>query len=489
MGVPSDSGLISERGGKLREATSPPPEKVLFTVTALAAGVLLLSVLAVVFLSPIYGLVEIAVLAGGLVALYSARSLRKFVLVLLITKPLIDLTWRWHFFTVAEQGVNVQSVVGVFVVVVTALALFFWGERLVVDVKVVLFLGFAAFAALLNPSSWAVNQLVRLLAGVSFFFTAGVFLAQEASFDRFAKYFLLAVSVPVTLSFLQLSGVIPFEYFDYIGGQRLSRASGTYQHPLGMIYFLIYAIPLALYLLSTPSQTLRRRFVLWLFLCLSLVALAFTYHRTAIVVIGIEIWLWMVLNGKYRRALLITALGVAVAIGLREWLEVLYVNLADIAEGRVAFSSGSFMRGRGMNWYLFLTSLFDSHYWYWLFGRGASAAEGYVPLYGYLLSVEPHNDFIRILYAYGLLGLGLYLSILFTVVRQAIRLRQSDDHFTQQIGNLAIIMVASILLLSVTGEPMRYPTGVWYFFALASLVKVMYPRLQPRCSAANANRK
>lgn len=449
-------------------------------VALVGGGFLLLFILAIVFLSPVYGLVEIGILVGAFLALYfvcSLRQLQKLVWLLLVTKPLVDLTWRWRFVTVAEQGVNIQTLVGLLVVVVTGLAAFFWNKHLVLDLKIILFLIVASLAVLLTPTSWGINELVRLFAGVSFFFTAGIVLDREESFDRFAKYFVLIVTVPVILSFLQQAQILPFEYWDWIEDHWVGRVSGTYQHPLGLIYFLVYAIPLALYLLAKGSHPLRYRLFLWLFIGISLVALAFTYHRTALVTIGLGIWLWMVLTKKYGRALLLVALGGLLAFWLREWLQLLYANIVDIIQGEVAFSSGAFLRGRGMNWYLFLNSLFSSHPLFWLFGRGGSVAEGFVPNFGYWSSNEPHNDFIRILHAYGFVGLGLYLAILFSFFRQSLRLRRMRDWFLCHLGNLMIVVLVSIVLLSITTEPMRYPTGVWYLFALGSVVKVQYRRL------------
>jgi len=228
-------------------------------VALISGGFLLLSILVMTFLSPVYGLVGIGFLAGGLVALYFAFSLRKFVWLLLVTKPLIDLTWRWRFATVAEQGINVQTLIGLLVITVTALAIFLRRQRIVLDTKVIFLVVFAVLSVLFTPTSWGINELIRLITGVSFFFIAGVVLSEEDFFDRFAKGFILAVSVPVVLGLLQKFDVLPFEYWDWIEGQAIGRVSGTYQHPLGLIYFLVYAIPLALYLLTKPSQSLRYR--------------------------------------------------------------------------------------------------------------------------------------------------------------------------------------------------------------------------------------
>jgi len=428
--------------------------------------------------APKFGLVGAGILVTLVLAFYGVFTLPGWVFFLLISKPLIDLTWRWRSIEIAEQGVNIQTLVSVFVILLTGLALILRRRQVVLWRWIVLFLVSAAISVVLTPTSWGINELIRLYAGIAFAFTAGIALSTEEVFDRFAKYFVLMVSVPVGLSFLQKAQILPFEYWDWIEGQAIGRVSGTYQHPLGLIYFLVYAIPLALYLLTKPSRSLRYRLLLWLFIGLSLVALVFTYHRTVLVAIGLEIWFWMVLTRQYGRAMLLAILGGVLAFWLRDRVQLLYTNIVDIIQGKVVFSSGEFLRGRGMNWYLFLHSLFSSHPLFWLFGRGGSVAEGFVPHFGYWSSNEPHNDFIRILHAYGLIGLGLYLAILFSFFWKSMRLRRMRDRFSHYLGNLMIVVLTSIVLLSTTTEPMRYPTGVWYLFALGSVVSVQYRRLR-----------
>ena len=39
-------------------------------------------------------------------------------------------------------------------------------------------------------------------------------------------------------------------------------------------------------------------------------------------------------------------------------------------------TSGEFLRGRGLNWFLYLNSLFSSHPFYWFVGKGGSVSCG-----------------------------------------------------------------------------------------------------------------
>lgn len=413
------------------------------------------------------------ILIGAIVFLMPQRVLYFF----LIAKPLIDLAWRWSFFEVGNQNVNLQAITGFLVILVVTVIVLRKG-KIYFNTGSFFLLIFATLSVLISPAGEGFNELIRLYSGVFLVSVAGFILSREQDFNRFAALFIAFVSVPVILSFLQLAKVLPFEYWDYIEGNMVGRVSGTYKHPLGLIYFLIFAIPLSLHLLSYSALSWYARVALWSFVVLSLLATLFTYHRVGIIAICLEIWLWLVLNKKYGHAALLAASGGLVIILLYDRFAVLYDNILDIARGEVIITSDQFLRGRGMNWYLFLSSIFNSPPLFWFFGLGGSVAEGWVKGFGYWVSQEPHNDYIRILHAYGLFGLIAYLSILITFYGRASAIRKSELTFNRSIGNLMIVALFAIVLLSFTTEPMRYPTASWYLFALGSVVLIRYREVQ-----------
>ena len=63
----------------------------------------------------------------------------------------------------------------------------------------------------------------------------------------------------------------------------------------------------------------------------------------------------------------------------------------------------------------------------------------------------------------------LYLLVLGGFLAIVRRLRRcARGSFDRDVGTLLLIVLLATVLMSVTTEPMRYPT-VWYFFALASV--------------------
>src|SRR5277367_2643587 len=238
-----------------------------------------------------------AVVAGffGIVGAFSQWVSRSnaWVFFFLALKPLIDLTWRWSFFRFSEQAVNTQAIVGLTVLLLNGIAVLKTAAWTRWPRRVMVMLAFASLSVCFSPSSWALNELVRLLAGTTFFYTAGPLLADPKQFDRFAKVFLVALTLPVILSYFQWAGILPYEYWDWLDGQEVNRASGTYPTPLSMSFFLYYAFPIALSIAEGKIQTFGARGGAIVFLLLASGALALGNHRTAYVIVALQIVTWL----------------------------------------------------------------------------------------------------------------------------------------------------------------------------------------------------
>lgn len=392
------------------------------------------------------------------------------IMFFLVSKPLWDLTWRWRFLKFAEQGVNVQTVLAVFALGLSAFAVLYGSSWRRLPRRVSVFLVCATLSVLVSPSSQGFNELLRLLSGIVFFYTAGPLLADSKRFDGFAKGLLVVSAVPLILSFFQMAGLLSYDYFDWIDGVEVGRISGTYQHPLGLIYLFIYAFPLALYIASGNSQTASARNWAWLFLVSASIVLVFTYHRLGYVAIASEVLIGLYLHWGKRAAITFLLALVVISLLSINFIELLYAPVGESVEHASDNSGKEFLRGRGFQWILYAESYVSGGPIHWVLGLGGSViAEVEPDDDSYLLSPnEPHNDYIRILHAYGLLGLVLYLSILTQFFRRAIHHINSPDRLARSLARVLLPILVAIGLLSLTTEPMRYPTAVWYLFALGS---------------------
>ena len=396
------------------------------------------------------------------------RWIERLDFLFLALKPLIDLTWRWSFFQFSEQSVNTQALVGLAVLGLNGIAILRNGAWRRLPRRVMVMLAFASLSVIFTPSSWGFNELVRLLAGTTFFYTAGPLLAEPKQFDRFAKVFLCAMTVPVILSFFQWAGVLPYDYWDWLNGQSVGRASGTYPTPLSMSFFLYYAFPIGLAVADGRNQGTWARSAAVLFLLLASGALALGNHRTAYVIVALQIFTWLAMTRGRKAVLAFLAVLALVIILSFGWLETLYAPVGQALSGEANMTNGELFRGRGFQWLLFLDSYASSGPFHWVFGNGGSIIAGYDPEATDVDSVEPHNDYIRILHAYGAVGLLLYLSILALFLKRTFQFLHSKKEFPQMLARIMLLSLIAIVIQSVMMEPMRFPTGVWYLFAIGS---------------------
>jgi O-antigen ligase len=82
---------------------------------------------------------------------------------------------------------------------------------------------------------------------------------------------------------------------------------------------------------------------------------------------------------------------------------------------------------------------------------------------------DPHNDFVRLLHDYGILGMLLYLSLLARLTVTGCK-ALSGDPFLNAIARLFLVSLVAVLILSFTGEPTRYPSAILYLLSLGALL-------------------
>jgi O-antigen ligase/polysaccharide polymerase Wzy-like membrane protein len=406
----------------------------------------------------------------GIVAGFAAwvGGSRVWIFFFLALKPLIDLTWRWNFFRFSEQSVNLQAVAGIAVLGLNAVAVLKNAAWRRLPKRVMIMLAFASLSVVFSPSSWGFNELMRLLAGTTFFYSAGPLLAEPRQFDRFAKVFLCAMTLPVILSYFQWAGILPYDYWDWLNGQSVGRASGTYPTPLSMSFFLYYAFPIGLAIGTGKNQSTWTKRGAIIFLLLASGALAVGNHRTSYIIVALQIITWLVITSGRKAVLAFLAVLALVVFLSLNWVETLSSPIDRAFSGQDNVENGQLFRGRGFQWLLFLNSYASSGPFHWVFGNGASIIAGYDPEDTDIDSTEPHNDYIRILHAYGLVGLLLYLSTLALFLTKTIRLLRAADEFPRMLARIMLLALIAIFIQSMMMEPMRFPTAVWYLFAIGA---------------------
>lgn len=408
-----------------------------------------LAVLAMVVIATHHGQFSLAavapVLAFGLVAF----------------KPVIDLFWNVGFGELLGQTLNLQTIAAVSLSGLALVALIHT-PRPVNQVEAAAFAlcGVAVVSALASLSTSAVAELVRLVSALAAVFVSRLVITSRERLRLLLQLFVASTSVPVVLALLQTAGFLSFQRVEWQAGSYVGRASGTYEHPINLVLFLVMAIPAALYLLSV-DRTVWRRALYVGFLVSGFVALLLTTHRVGLIAGCLVLVGWFLLS---RRPWLI-----AVAVGgLIVGVGVLWSQLATLFQA--ALASPTFLRGRGPIWTAFADGWLDAGPLAWVLGSGFPYATSDVPLLGALFSDEPHNDFLRVLVTYGVAGLTCYLLLVGSIVRSAWRTMRRAGGDDALIGRAVVLGVLAIVVLSLTAEPLRYPSAMWLLLILGTYV-------------------
>ncbi|WP_217640777.1 O-antigen ligase family protein [Blastococcus tunisiensis] len=380
---------------------------------------------------------------------------------LLAFKPLIDLFWGVSFGEVLGQTLNLQTVAALALIGLAVVALIQVPRPVnLPEAAAFALCGVAAVSCLVSSTTSAIAELLRLLAALAAVFVSRIVFTTPEHLRRLIRLFVASTAVPVVLALLQAAGFLSFQRQEWQAGAYVGRASGLYEHPINLVLFLVMAIPGALYLLAVERGTLRR--VAYVaFLACGGAALLLTTHRAGLVAGALVLVGWFLLSRRPR--LIAVALG-----GLALLVVVLWSQLAALFHA--ALASPTFLRGRGPIWTAFVDGWLDGGPAGWLLGSGFPYVTSDVPLLGSLVSEEPHNDFLRVLVTYGIAGLTCYLLLLGSITLSSWRLVRHGSGEAALIGRAVVLVVLAVVVLSLTAEPLRYPSGTWLLLALGTYV-------------------
>lgn len=283
------------------------------------------------------------------------------------------------------------------------------------------------------------------------------------------KYVTILAIVPIAISFLQYFGGYPYTDFDWVFGEKVGRVSGGYAKSVALVGVLFYVY---LYLLYTLLKVRLRPFsktVIIVYLSLLIVIIFLTYHRASISIFAVATLVLLFFYGRKRTlvVLLMLCSGLLFVYGLPHFQELF--KTVDVGD------SSHFLRGRGATWAAYMAEYRDSGVVDQLIGKGHS-------IIGMELTTgevhdkkhnEPHSDYIRILYQYGLIGFGIFIYLMssfFVVIWRSVQ--SKDKHLNRDLAVIGLAAFVGLCLYSVTIEPSRYPAFYWYFVSAVSVLFV-----------------
>ena len=373
----------------------------------------------------------------------SIKKLCRMSLIMYLSlKPLIDLTWRFKY-----MGFNIQSALNLVFPVTLASALFVMSPlRLYFERRTILLFIFVAFVLLsivANPTDLQhASTSARLLLNVI------ILYALIATFDTenlllMTKAFAVSVLIICVLGIMQVLGFLPYEYYMYtlIPGIRTGRLSGTYSHPSEFLRVVVFYIILYLCFLRVRNVWYYK-----LVYFASLISFLLTFHRAGITIVLLLHLLDNFIEKKFARLGLLSIALLAIVAFNHEFF------YYTIIKTRLNFEGG--IEDTRFGYAIESMRLFkQADIVGKIFGSG-SFPEG--RLYG-------DCDYARILYSHGLFALVAYIGFIASLLLVA--LRQTDSVRKK----IILYPTVTLLLMSITMDPLRYPSFLVFFFAFVSV--------------------
>lgn len=391
-------------------------------------------------------LLRVAVVLGAVLAAVLLRRFEYFLLVVLVVRPILDITTATGGAPVLASAVAAMIVLGVIVWLAAqahagTLRPISWLGRIGIGLLVVMTLS----AGLSSDPLRSTLQVARLAAAVAVFLAVEQLLTDGARTRRVLLACYCSAVVPMLVALLQISSG---SFLRSANG--LGRVTGTFVHPNSFGFYLVL-------LLVMGAGILRHLEGLsWWFVTLVLagatVALLLTYSRGSWISLVIGMLVVGVLQSR-KLLLLLPAGLLAIPLVAPSVL----IRLSDLSQGQsVNGTPGNSLLWRVDHWLLVLRAARGHE----LLGIGPGASD----FLGEQV-LPPHNDFVRMYVETGMLGLSLYVALLAAAVLTGFRaLRRGRPGLERGMAVGALGCTAAFLVGSVGGNLISQVVVLLYLF-------------------------
>jgi putative inorganic carbon (hco3(-)) transporter len=411
-----------------------------FIAAGIVAGV------AMVLIGPVQA-GAVYLLAGVLIFFVARMDLC--VLFLLLVRSSLDFSTEYSLVSLAPAAkLNIAAVLNLLLIVSGTIYLAVKGTS-VWRLPGARFLGIFLLLPLLTfnriPSlPTAVADWLRNLSCLVLYAVVATVFVGRRKVETAVGVILLSAVVPVFVGFYEKATAEVL----YNG---IYRIHATFFHPNAYGLYLILISILTYLLLHLRQTLLRRAGLLLLLLCCSL-SLLWTLSRGAWIAALVAIGLITVVT-RWRSAF--AALGTVVA--LVALLPQIPQRFEDVAS---PVMQGSFQ------WRVWLWTKMVS-----FIGSHPVLGYGLGSFYFYSEGWAAHNDYLRLAFETGILGLALYLLSVFSVGFFALRQIRKDADPLTKVLSIGFVAILSGFLVASGGENvMMMPVLQWYLWALAGLV-------------------
>jgi hypothetical protein len=453
---------------------------------ALVIGVLIGLVTSL--LNPVNRLFILGTIVLVTVILFSFANFKEFLLLIIIAKPVIDLTWNIKFVDLpsigGSSGLNIQSIIATFLPFLLIFHIPKVDKHLLnssVTKWLILFCGLSFLGIFLTNNTLVagVANFLRVISGVPFFFFAGKYFRTKEDINKLMWGIIMVLGIPLFISLLEYFKILPYQYFLTWG---IGRVTGGYKHPSNLFQYFNFSIPFTLFLLW-QSKTPQSKLLFFFNLLITSFVGFFTYLRMGYFIIAAQLLAWY--SSRHRKIISIAIVWLFVLlIFLKpDFFWYLFSTLFDIFKGTKKPIFYSAFSNRIGIWTVFLSDFWEAPIFNQLFGQGLNHVVNMNNL-NLLLSKSPvismpsftplnetHSDFIRVLTENGYIGFLTYLCLLFTIWRNTKNLiKKSEDLYFKNLGLVFILIFWGLILFSLTISPTITPAFMWYFYCFTSII-------------------
>jgi hypothetical protein len=192
-----------------------------------------------------------------------------------------------------------------------------------------------------------------------------------------------------------------------------------------------------------------------------------TWAPAVALLLGATIAIWY--SRHVPRQIWISCAAVVIAMA------VLWPQVSARIDATTSFGSFVNIDARIRNWQLFFLPVLAEHPW---FGTGTVIPADLPPY----LSIFVDNEFLRMGFRAGIVGIGLLILMLVSVSVTALRCRDSSDPWLRRLGAVSLATVVTIFLVGFTAEYLAFGGLSQYIAMLFGLLaaRIRHPARLPR---------
>lgn len=402
----------------------------------------------------------------------------KFLTLIIVSKPILDLFWDFKI-----MGINISGLVAFLLTILYFIIILinYKHSKLYLNkysFMLSIYSLISCFFFIILPKSDSIisslTNMLRLISPMVILIYLGNNLKIN-NIEKIMNIYILVSLIPIIISFLQVAGIVEYTYWDYIGGNKIARASGGYRHPSVLTRLLIITNLFSLYFTSTT-----KKLKYYIYILISCLSIFLTYHRTGYLLICMTMLLWIALNYKKTIISVVKFIGILLSIMIvlviilntfnfdTEFISML--NSLVSIDNIFRIENGEFiwvLRGRAKFIELLINSIKNQQWYFTILGNGIDK-NAYTGLSMYTADM----DFIRILWQYGFIGILLWLGQMVTFMRGCLQIKKyknMNDKYNKMI-NLTIIIIICYIFFGFTIEATMSPNFMYIIYLFVSFI-------------------